>query len=331
MINKLTVEGFKSLLNNSIDLNRLNILTGLNSSGKSSIIQSLRILSRFSQHIENPLIEGHGDAKELQNPNIKSPFKITAEYGENTYKICYSPEDKDKILDNENNFPELIFISAERYGSLVSIPMSSDDLLGSKGENVIKCIELHGEDILNELLFHENSEGDTFLFNLRGWLETITPGVKFDYKTIREADISYSLFNGHRAKNVGFGLSYTLPIIVALFLGSLKKENTIVILENPEAHLHPKGQTEMGKLIAATAHSGCQVIVETHSDHLFDGVRIYAKQHKGFDSMVNINWCELNSNSTTVIQSPKLDRNGKLSFWPSGFFDQFEINSYELI
>ena len=171
MINKLTVEGFKSLLNNSIDLNRLNILTGLNSSGKSSIIQSLRILSRFSQHIENPLIEGHGDAKELQNPNIKSPFKITAEYGENTYKICYSPEDKDKILDNENNFPELIFISAERYGSLVSIPMSSDDLLGSKGENVIKCIELHGEDILNELLFHENSEGDTFLFNLRYFRE----------------------------------------------------------------------------------------------------------------------------------------------------------------
>lgn len=59
-------------------------------------------------------------------------------------------------------------------------------------------------------------------------------------------------------------------------LGTIKR-NTLVILENPEAHLHPRGQTEMGKLIASVAHSGCQVIVETHSDHLFDGIRIYAK------------------------------------------------------
>ena len=320
----------KSLLNSSIDLNKLNILTGLNSSGKSSVIQSLRILSRFSQHIENPLIEGHGDAKELQNPNTFSPFKITAEYGENTHKICYSPEKKDRILDKANDFPELIFISAERFGSLVSIPISSDDLLGSRGENVLKCIELHEGDILNELLYHPKSEGDNFLFNLRGWLETITPGVKFDYKTIREADTSYSLFNGHRAKNVGFGLSYTLPIIVALFLGSLKKENTIVILENPEAHLHPKGQTEMGKLIAATAHSGCQVIVETHSDHLFDGVRIYAKQHKGFAKNVLTHWFEQNNGISTAT-SIIMDDYGRIREWPEGMFDQFETNASNLL
>lgn len=330
MINKLTIKGFKSLLNNSIDLNRLNILTGLNSSGKSSIIQSLQILSRFSKHIENPLLDGHGDVKELQNPNTFSPFKITAEYGENGYKICYSPESKDRILSNENDFPELIFISAERYGSLVSIPMSSDNLLGSKGENVIKCIELHEGDILNKLLFHPKSEGDNFLFNLRGWLETITPGVKFDYKTIREADTSYSLFNGHRAKNVGFGLSYTLPIIVALFLGSLKKENTIVILENPEAHLHPRGQTEMGKLIAATAHSGCQVIVETHSDHLFDGVRIYAKQHKGFAKNVLTHWFE-QDNGISKVTSIIMDDYGRIREWPEGMFDQFETNASNLL
>ena len=329
MIRNLSIKGFKSLLDNHVEFNYLNILTGLNSSGKSSIIQALRILNRFSNQIGNPLINGHGDAKELQNPYSSTPFIITSEYGD-SHKICYSPSEENRLLDSTNKYPELIYISAERFGSLVSIPLSSDNSLGNKGENVIKCIELHREDILNDLLIHPNSECDNFIYNLRAWLGTITPGVKFDYGIIKEADTSFSLFNEHRAKNVGFGLSYTLPIIVALFLGSLKND-TVVVLENPEAHLHPKGQTELGKLIAATAHSGCQVVVETHSDHLFDGVRIYAKYNPGFAPKVNINWCKLDKNLNTSIESPQLSHNGKLSFWPVGFFDQFETNSDALI
>lgn len=74
--------------------------------------------------------------------------------------ICYSP--LDSVTAYADSFPELIFISADRYGPLVSIPLLSDGVLGSKGENVIKCIQIHSEDILDKCLIHPKSEGDTF-------------------------------------------------------------------------------------------------------------------------------------------------------------------------
>lgn len=67
MINQLIIKGFKSFVDKSINFNQLNVLTGLNSSGKSTVIQALQILNKYSRHFENPLIEGHGDYKELQN------------------------------------------------------------------------------------------------------------------------------------------------------------------------------------------------------------------------------------------------------------------------
>ncbi len=326
MINQLIVKGFKSFVDKSIDFNRLNVLTGLNSSGKSTVVQAFQILSRYSKHFENPLIDGHGNYKELQNPFSSLPFSINAKYNE-AGTICYSPLMENNIYADD--FPELTVISADRYGPLVSIPLLSDCELGQKGENVIKCIQEHENDILDKLVIHPNSEGDTFLYNLRAWLGTITPGVQFDYDIIDKADTSYSLFNGYRAKNVGFGLSYTLPIIVALLRGSVQK-NTLVILENPEAHLHPRGQTEMGKLIAAVAHSGCQVIVETHSDHLFDGIRIYAKNHNGFADKILTHWFEQDKGISNVT-SIKMDYYGRIKEWPHGMFDQFEINASDLL
>ena len=326
MINQLIIKGFKSFVDKSINFNQLNVLTGLNSSGKSSVIQALQILNKYSRHFENSLIEGHGDYKELQNPFSPLPFSINARYCED-HMICYSPLTKNNIYADD--FPDLIVITADRYGPLVSIPLLSDCELGPKGENVIKCIEMHENDILDELVIHPCSEGDTFLYNLRAWLGTISPGVQFDYNIIDKADTSFSLFNGYRAKNVGFGLSYTLPIIVALFLGAIKK-NTLVILENPEAHLHPRGQTEMGKLIASVAHSGCQVIVETHSDHLFDGIRIYAKKNKGFADKVLTHWFEQDKGISNVT-SIKMDNYGRIKEWPEGMFDQFEINASDLL
>lgn len=130
--------------------------------------------------------------------------------------------------------------------------------------------------------------------------------------------------------NVGFGLSYALPIIVALFLGTIEP-NTIVLIENPEAHLHPKGQTELAKLIALSVEAGAQVIVETHSDHLFDGLRVYAKNNKGFAKRISTYWFELDLHKNSLVESVVIDDNGRLDKWPQGMFDQFEINASELL
>ena len=130
---------------------------------------------------------------------------------------------------------------------------------------------------------------------------------------------------------MGFGLSYTLPIIVAL-LSSTIIPGTVVLIENPEAHLHPKGQTEMGRLISLCVSCGSQVIVETHSDHLFDGIRIYTKQHEGFSDEMRAYWFEQSRDAGTSVIKVTVDKDGRYTTdYPPGFFDQFENNASALL
>jgi len=183
---------------------------------------------------------------------------------------------------------------------------------------------------LQDKLIHKNSEGDTLLYNIRGWLSVVSPRVEFNFELNKTSDSSYSTFDEHRATNVGFGLSYALPVISALLIGTLIP-NSLVIIENPEAHLHPKGQTEIAKLISLCAQSNTQVIIETHSDHVFDGIRIAAKSMEEFSEKVQLHWFELNERKITDIVSPNLDKNGRIDIWPTGLFDQFEINASKLL
>ncbi|MDR1938663.1 MAG: DUF3696 domain-containing protein [Tannerellaceae bacterium] len=330
MIKQLEITGFKSFVSETIDFGGLTLLTGLNSSGKSSVIQSLLMLEKVANGEKNILLEGHGDFDELKNPYEEDAIGLTA--------ICSNGKVAiEKCIPITPSFgeiyPNIIYISASRFGPEVSLPITPNNKsLGSRGENVLSVIQECADKPLNSILRHEYSEGDTFEYNLRAWLGVISPKIKFDYKIQKESDSSFSLFNEHRSKNVGFGLSYTLPVITALLLGTITP-NSLVIIENPEAHLHPKGQTELARLIALCVQTGTQVIIETHSDHLFNGIRIQAKkdQTNSFANQVNLYWFELDKNNNTQVSESTLDKNGRLNNWPDGLFDQFEINASELL
>lgn len=77
-----------------------------------------------------------------------------------------------------------------------------------------------------------------------------------------------------RPVNVGFGVTYTLPIIVAILSA---KVDDLIIIENPESHLHPKAQSILGKLFAIAANAGVQIIIESHSDHILNSLRVCVK------------------------------------------------------
>ena len=129
--------------------------------------------------------------------------------------------------------------------------------------------------------------------------------------------------------NVAFGNSYILPIILAVLTAP---ENSLLIIENPEAHLHPSAQFRTGQLLALAAEHGIQIIVETHSDHLLNGVRVMAKagmEGKGRTDAgkVEIHYIyqdkdhpELHLNERIV-----LEEDGTLDHWPQGFFDEWEL------
>ena len=328
MIKSLDLNGFKSFVSDTIDFGNLTLLTGLNSSGKSSVIQSLLMLQNAA-HNKKILLEGHGGVKELTNPYSKDGVNIMVHLEDDAY-IEIQNEVSNRF--NLKTFPIIIYIGADRFGPETSIPIiSGSDKLGKRGENIFKVIELNADKLIPEILRHPDSEGDTFLFNLRAWLGVISPNVKFESKLQEMSDSSYGTFNEHRAKNVGFGLSYSLPVITALLLGSVTP-NSLVIIENPEAHLHPKGQTAIANLIGKCIDSGIQVVIETHSDHLFDGIRIYAKNSQSdFHNKVRMYWFELDNNKNTEVQAIQMDGNGRINDWPKGMFDQFEVNAGKLL
>jgi len=128
--------------------------------------------------------------------------------------------------------------------------------------------------------------------------------------------------NRYRPTNVGFGLTYVLPVVIACLAS---RPGGIVLIENPEAHLHPQGQTAMATLTCASAATGAQVIVETHSDHVLNGVRLAVKRGIIDAEEVMLHFFRREVEGASIkIETPVLRSDGMVSQWPEGFFDEWE-------
>ena len=168
------------------------------------------------------------------------------------------------------------------------------------------------------------------------WLQDVSPGAHLQLEPVPSADTVIAGFtfdrpgdvrsSRYRATNVGFGLSYTLPVILAL----LSPRGTLCLIENPESHLHPRGQTKLAELAARASKAGVQVFVETHSDHFMDGVRIAVREGIIAPGDVAFHYFERVDNKA-IVSSPKVDMDGRLSEWPAGFFDQHSENMMKLL
>lgn len=332
MIDQLIISGYKSIRHAVIPIQPLNVLSGLNSSGKSSVIQSFRILDRRARKKDDVLLEELGDEQTVRN-KMESTMDIVAQYG-NDKTIKYS----DSSADN-SDFPKVIYVGADRIGPSDIYKYTSAEDLDPRGENVLACIEHYSSLAIDlpETLVPEDCEGDAFRFVVQGWLKQVSPGVKFNVQKIPGMKAYGATYNDFTPYNVGYGLSYSLSIIVAILMGVIDK-NSIVLLENPEAHIHAKGQTAFADLICRAVDAGAQIVVETHSDHVFDGVRIYAKEHAGFAEKTNVMWFKLIKDKDSAdnsyhsnIEYPELDDNGRLNYWPVDMYDQFMSNSSKLL
>lgn len=117
--------------------------------------------------------------------------------------------------------------------------------------------------------------------------------------------------------DVGFGVSQTLPVVVAL---REAKPGQLVYLEQPEIHLHPRAQTAMAKVLADAARRGVHVVAETHSSLLILGIQTLVAEGKLSPDLVKLHWFELR-NGVTKIRSADLDNSGSFGDWPEDFDD----------
>ena len=134
---------------------------------------------------------------------------------------------------------------------------------------------------------------------------------------------------GNAATNVGFGITYALPILVS---GLTVPEGGMLLVENPEAHLHAKAQSNMGYFLARMAAAGVRVIIETHSEHIVNGIRrmiVEGKTDMLHDDMTI--YFFQNKNGEKNIMEITMDDMGNLSEFPVDFFDQVRQDMSELM
>jgi predicted ATPase len=130
-----------------------------------------------------------------------------------------------------------------------------------------------------------------------------------------------------RPSNIGYGMTYAFPILVG---GLIAPSGSTFIIDSPEAHLHPAAQAAMGRFLAKISASGVQILIETHSDHVMDGVRIAVRDGLLSNNSASFHYFD-RTDDGIKITSPKIDSEGKLSEWPRGFFDQHRKNAAKLI
>ena len=133
-----------------------------------------------------------------------------------------------------------------------------------------------------------------------------------------------------RPMHTGFGLTQVFPVVVA---GLSANANDLLLIENPEVHLHPAGQAAMGGFPAEVASAGVQIVIETHSDHILNGIRRAVKADALSHENAALHFFRPRAEAGGVrpqVESPAMDDKGNIDTWPDGFFDQFDSDMNHL-
>lgn len=241
------------------------------------------------------------------------------------------PHDKNEISQSlANRIRNLTYLTAERVGPREIYPLFDPNvthIVGPRGENTAGVLHGCRDYKVAASLILPNETKPQLQAQVETRMRMFFPGCRLDIQPIIGANaVSLGLRTSddtefHRPINIGFGLTQILPIVVAAL--SSQPED-ILLIENPEVHLHPAGQALMGQFLAEMAQAGLQVIVETHSDHILNGVRRYVKTGKLKPEQVMIHFFRMRNENKSQVESPILDSQGNINFWPEGFFDQFD-------
>lgn len=370
MIKSISLQNFKCYIEKKdIPLSQITILYGHNGRGKSSLSQALLLIGQSMKERndidvlsivgEQIQLDTFKDIKsvgnhyeeikfwlETENENIEIGFKAfdgkpqlgklsslifngenrfdvqttqTSDVQDQQTKIAFSTSD----ITLFQQLKDITYISAGRLGPINDM-IRNDSLppnkIGTKGEYLLNALSHQSHDFINYM-------GKCLSDILGGANIQIPDRNATRLELLLNSQDSSELFH---PINVGFGYSYVLPVIVGVLLA---ERGSVVIVENPEAHLHPKAQSRIMRfLISQALAKDLQIIVETHSDHVVNGLRISMKNkelkpndgiilHFAFD-----HYCEI-----PEITPITCDKEGNLSEYPCDFMDEWTEQMMQLI
>jgi len=228
-----------------------------------------------------------------------------------------------------NRMRGLTYLTAERVGPREVYPLEDPQIapvVGPEGEHAVSVLFLKRDhQILDELSLPGTPK--TLLRQVEDRMRMFFPGCVLVLQQVPQVNaVTLGLRTSddtdfHRPIHVGFGLTQLLPVVIAAL--SATREG-LLLIENPEVHLHPAGQALAGQFLADVARAGVQVILETHSDHVLNGIRRSVKAKRLAAEQVAIHFFRARCAEAAQVLSPIMDSSGNIDTWPEGFFDQFD-------
>ena len=359
MVEYIILKNFKCFDELQVRLAPLTLITGMNGVGKSTLIQSLLLIrqSFVSRYFQDNYLCPKGDLANLINGEallykqaVDESVEIHIEDSENDFIFNVPQIDSDNHLQRVEICPndyskhglflfgdDFVYLNAERLA-----PQMDYKLMNPLEKNYSRMGNKHGDKAVGVLFDAIDKVSDLTIpalkaeavstlrlgDNVSAWMSYIM-GTKITAKVekVNSEDLRLTYTMGDVAKenvfsplNSAFGYSYLLPIVTAVLTA---KKNGGVLLENPEAHLHPAAQFRLGVFLAMASEQGIQLVVETHSDHLLNGIRVAAKEKKISSHNVAILYFSVRD-GVHDAQRIVLNEDGELDRWPQGFFDEWE-------
>lgn len=332
---------------------QLTLFTGFNAAGKSSAIQTLLLGRQLQKNSNGDLAAPlNGDCVKLGTVgdvrcHFGSDKEIVIKYTTKESTLSLS---LDASLRNQNSLPfkveddsnsseiysklnEIIFISATRNGTLDVYPVPHSPFpihadVGDCGQFAPWWFSQYIDEDISIKKQNGKESAMTLRRQFNAWANELFPGAEASVEELERVPLvklelrTSTRQQFKRPANIGYGLTYAFPILVA---GLLAKKGQILIVDSPEAHLHPLGQSRIGYFLGAMSAAGVQVICETHSDHVLNGIRLAVADNTITNTDVAIHFFQPQigaTEETPLITSPQIDPNGSLDIWPDGFFDQ---------
>lgn len=345
MLEALHIHGFKCFDTVEIALRRINVFSGTNSSGKSSAIQAFLLLCNNAVKDSSSPLNGMwlrlGAFDECRNHRTNArAFRVGIVSGKEMFQaeFCSADDDRNDVavtfLNESVSIQNLLnlekrhvyYLPANRIGPEDSYPKNFDrvNFLGCKAEFIVDFLYKNRKQVVTQSLIADTASV-TLEHQVNYWLGKLF-GIN---NTIRDLGLSNSLSmelslgkcKSVRPYHMGSGVSFAIGVLVSCLSAS---PDDVVIIENPEIHLHPKSQSDLTEFLCFAANAGIQIILETHSDHVFNGIRKSIVKNEIANTDVAVHFFQLDENALSTSTAIALNEHGRIMTHPKGLFDQFD-------
>ena len=369
MVSKIHVSALKSIKNLEIECSGLNLLVGRNSSGKSTFLQALLLYAQRKLDGKYSSVGEFREARNYNMPNEKIRIELYEKnktkpdwiefiedkendsYNINSCIENYNLKSLKNLMGKDNDLEEQAvckfddsnfhYLSCHRIGvnDIYKKNMINETDFGIDGEYALAyLLKNEGETVKEDLIANDPNFTSTLLGQVNYWMNYIvdTSLLLTDLKKTNYLQVKYN--NNPKNKlsdalycrpiNIGSGVSYLISIIISC-LASNRKD--VIIIENPEIHLHPKAQSRLCEFLYFISKTNRQIFVETHSDHIFNGLRVgiatkYMKQED-----ISVNFFALDEKNETQCNHIVFGDYGKVigtnnNMDINDLFDQFDID-----